>query len=152
MLSNRFIAMNCIQNKCLCACTNIYIYIYICVSTCAYMCIISCIIFFLCKCSWFCWCDLLRLSCRNCPHGLAWGRSTCHTGAGRTCLRSLTPLCSGCQVSPMTQASVLTWRELRSLASGQIPALPTQTDSSVRNQSVSLGFSFILSESLEISQ
>lgn len=82
-------------------------------------------------------CDSLRLSCRNCPRGWAWGRSTCHTGAGRTSLHSLTPLCSGCPVSPMTQASVLTWRELRCLASGPIPAPPTQTASFVRNQSVS---------------
>lgn len=38
----------------------------------------------------------------------------------------------------MTQASVPTWRERRSRGSGQIPATPTQTASSVRKQSVRL--------------
>lgn len=62
----------------------------------------------------------------------------CLTGAGRTTLPSLTRLCSGCLESPMTQASVPTWRERRSQGSGQIPAMPTQTASSVRKQSVRL--------------
>lgn len=58
---------------------------------------------------------LIPLPClrRGCLHGLVWGKLTCHTGVGRTWLRSQTAVCDGCLVSPVTLVSAPTWRSLR---------------------------------------
>lgn len=41
------------------------------------------------------------------------GKSTCRTGAGRTCRPSPTPPCSGCPASRVTPGSVATWPSQR---------------------------------------
>lgn len=71
--------------------------------------------------------------CRRCLPGSAWGRSTCRTGAGRTCHPSPTPACDGCPESPATRASAPTWSEPTWPVSKPTPARPPATASSARN-------------------
>lgn len=63
----------------------------------------------------------------SCLPGSVWGKSTCHTGVGRTCLPSPTAACAGCLVSPVTLVSVPTWRNHRCQAwkPTHAPPLPT---------------------------
>lgn len=71
--------------------------------------------------------------CRRCLPGSAWGRSTCRTGAGRTCHPSPTPACDGCPESPATRASAPTWSEPTWPVSKPTPARPPATASSAKN-------------------
>lgn len=76
----------------------------------------------------------LRLhACRGYLPGLAWGRSTCRTGAGRTRHPLPTPACDGCLESPATRASAPTWSGRRWLALKPTPARPPPTAWSVKN-------------------
>lgn len=68
----------------------------------------------------------------GCLPGWAWGKSTCHTGVGRTCPPSPTAACAGCLASPVTLVSVPTWRSLRCRDLGPIHALPQPMASSVK--------------------
>lgn len=71
--------------------------------------------------------------CRCCLRGLASGRLTCRTGAGRTRHPSPTPACSGYLENPATQASVPTWSGRRWLDLKPTHARPPQTAWSVKN-------------------
>lgn len=62
------------------------------------------------------------------------GRSTCRTGAGRTCRPSPTPLCSGCPASRATPGSAATWPSRRPADWKHKPASTRWTAACVNDQ------------------